>query len=269
MTFPRASSARAGLLRASGSRTIETGFTLIEVMIAMAILAIVVLGMLQMRTSALIDAQEARDWRVAREIAEELLCELRAGARELPPTSGQEVQVEKYPSFNYRFLVGETAIADYEASSASEVDASTGGTAGDRVAWQHQRDDLRSAQQKGVSLQKYHENLDEQNREEKLPSEDESEDVAIVVQFPIRRIELAAEKSFDKFTLKAKVCTMAIQGLTPEKAEAYQKAKGKDPKAPASGAAPAGGGGSGGNSTGKNPGGTGQRVTTTAGGSKG
>lgn len=241
-----------------------SGFTLIEVAIAMAILSLVVLGSIAMRTGALTDAQEARDWRVAREIAEELLCELRAGARELPPTSGQEAKVEKYPSFTYRFLIGETAIADYEASTASELDASTGGSTGDRLAWQRQRDDLRVAQQKGVSLQQYHETQDQLNQEEKLPTEDDYEDVAIVIEFPIRRIERLAEKSFDTFTLKAKVCTMALQGLTPEKAEAYQKAKGKDPKGTGS-TTP------GGTPTGGNAGGTsGQRGNTTpAGGGKG
>ena len=222
------------------------GFTLVEVVVAMLILAIFLLSMHGSRVDALVDATEARDWRLAREIAEEMLSELRAGAREMPPTSGHEIKLEKYPEWSYRFLIGEAAIADFEASMASENDATTGSTTGDRLAWQRQRDQMRTAQQKGLSLDQYQENQLKSTTEEKPPSEDEFEDVAIMVHFPISRASRAAEKIRDTFTLKAKVCTMAIQGLTPERAEAWAKANGKNatptgPASPGSGSDGAGG----------------------------
>jgi prepilin-type N-terminal cleavage/methylation domain-containing protein len=212
----------------------QRGFTLLEVIIAFMILAIFLFSMLGSRSDAIVDATEARDWRLARELAEELLSELRAGARELPPVSGQEVPFDQpgknYPHFSYRFVIGEAAIAEFEAGVASESDASTGGTSSDRLAWQRQRDQQRNAEQKGLSLDTYKDSLVKSEQEEKPPSEDEFEDVAVMVHFPIRRAGRTDDKTRDTLTLKAKVCTMAIQGLTPEKADAYQKATGKTPQ---------------------------------------
>ena len=61
------------------------GFTLIEALVAMAILAVVVIHFLGTRTNALIDSAEARNWRTARELAEHYLSEIAAGALELRP----------------------------------------------------------------------------------------------------------------------------------------------------------------------------------------
>ena len=66
----------------------DAGFTLLEALVAMAVLAMVVTYFLSTRTTALIDAAETRNWRIAREIAEHHLSELKAGAREVPPESG-------------------------------------------------------------------------------------------------------------------------------------------------------------------------------------
>ncbi len=224
------------------------GFTLVEVTVAMAILALVMLTFLGSRTDAMIDATEARDWRLAKELAEQMLSELRAGAREMPPVSGQEVAIEKYPGFTYRFLIGEQAISDYEAGLATEADANEQGTQNaERRNWQRQRDQMRLANQKGLSVDQYQENLLKDSGEEKLPSEDEIEEVEIIIAFPIVRASRAAESDYDKFTLRAKVCTMALQGLTPEKAEAYAKANGTQNQ-PGGGGSTSGGSGSSGGS---------------------
>ena len=60
----------------------EEGFTLLEALVALSIIALVVMNCLMFRTGALVDATEARNWRVAREVAQEILSELKAGARE-------------------------------------------------------------------------------------------------------------------------------------------------------------------------------------------
>ena len=214
------------------TRAGENGFTLIEVSIAVAIVGIVMGIFLALRTTALIDATEGRNWRLARELAEQMLSELRAGARELPPTSGQITPFKDYPDFSYQFLIGETAISNHESSLATDRDVSTGSSESDRLAWQRNRDQSRVAGQKGLSLDQNQQNQQKQTEEEKLPSEDEIEEVAIIIYFPIVRTEQMEEKSEDTFTLKAKICTMAIQGLTPDKADAYAKSKGKDSSTP-------------------------------------
>ena len=65
----------------------EGGFTLLESLIALSILAAVVMHFLGSRTSALIDAAEARNWRLAREIAASKMSELKAGANEFTRTA--------------------------------------------------------------------------------------------------------------------------------------------------------------------------------------
>jgi prepilin-type N-terminal cleavage/methylation domain-containing protein len=49
----------------------DSGFTLVEALVAMLIVSMVVISYIGIRTSALLDATYARNWRLAREIAEE------------------------------------------------------------------------------------------------------------------------------------------------------------------------------------------------------
>lgn len=211
------------------------GFTLIEVVVALGILSFVILTFLGTRTEAMIDATEARNWRLAREIAHQVLSELQAGAREAPP-DGTRVPIEKYPNFSYQILIGEDVISDHESDSMASL-ASSEDNRGNRLSWQRERDDLRRATQKGVSLQDYREaqRLEDTdiNQDDEVPSEDELEEVLVVVYFPEVRItdEGRGETSF---TLRAKVSTLAIEGLTPEDATEMARARGLDPETPGS-----------------------------------
>ena len=200
----------------------EDGFTLIEVVVALGILALVVMNFLGTRTDAMIDASEARNWRLAREIAEELLSELSAGARELPPEP-QRVPISEYRGFAYQILVGDAAISNFESEAAGAWDVGADSDRADRLSWQRERDDLRLARQKGLSLQDYRDELyrDELDldNESRVPSEDDFEDVLVVVYFPdVRLTETGTGES--SFKLRAKVSTLAIEGLTPDEAEA-------------------------------------------------
>jgi len=198
----------------------QGGFTLIEALVALAILAMVTVGFLGMRTSAIIDANEAHHWQIAREIAQQMLSELRAGAREYRPEPGR-VPIEKYKGFSSQILIGEEMISQFEAEEANWDIG--GGERGQRLTWQSERDDQRRARQKGLSLQDYRdERFKEQNQldENETPSEDELEDVLVIVYFPNVRITDESSGPEASFKLKAKLSTLAIEGLTPDEADA-------------------------------------------------
>lgn len=211
----------------------DGGFTLIEVVVAMGILAMVLLTFLGTRTDAMIDATEARNWRIAKELAQEILSELQAGAREMEPEIGR-MDIERYENFAYEVVVGEAAISQFESNLADDLQYSGGGAEGqrgDRIAWQKERDELRIAQQRGISLRDYRDQqLEEElslDNESQVPSEDDFEEVLVVVYFP--EVRLSAEASEATYILKARLPTLAIEGMTPEEADALAQASGLDP----------------------------------------
>lgn len=229
----------------------EGGFTLLEAMVALSIVAMVVIGYIGIRTQALIDGIEARNWRLARELAEEKMSELLAGAREVRPQSGEKVPFEKYQGFSFMILIGETAVSEHESNVAT---ADTGDSdAGDRAEWQRNREAYRKASAQGLSFYDFQEQQrqEEYQRqlEDKVPSETEYEDVAVVVFFP--KTEPEHEGQQESFTIKARASTLAIAGLTPEQAEQVAAARGEG-----SGSGATGGSGSSGGSGGNPFGGT-------------
>lgn len=245
----------------------EQGFTLMEAMVALAIVSMVVLSYLGIRTSALMDATEARNWRLARELAEEKLSELRAGAREVRPENGAEVPIDQYPDFRYRILIGESAISTAESELAS-LAAGDDEQALDRAEWQQNRDIYRKASSEGLSYYEYQDKLaqEQTDRElaEKTPDELQFEDVAVMVLFPKTRID---QEGDDHFLLKDKLSTLALSGMTPEQAELIAKSKGEGATSdPAAANAPAAAGSAG---TSGAPTGSGSAATTDQGTSKG
>lgn len=219
----------AALAKRARSDGSSAGFTLVEALVAMAILSIVLLGFLGTRSDALVDSAEARNWRMARELAQQILSELQAGAREIPPTSGEIVPVtEDYPpGFSYQVLIGEEHIAAHEAQMVQSLETDAGYQQQDRMAWQHERDQQRMARQKGLSLDDWRRQrlAEETEEEDEVPSETDLEEVAVVVYFPDVRLRDSGSDELN-FVLKAKVSTLAVQGLTPEQAQAMANAKG-------------------------------------------
>ncbi|MEZ5965765.1 MAG: prepilin-type N-terminal cleavage/methylation domain-containing protein [Planctomycetota bacterium] len=203
----------------------ESGFTLIEVMVAMTILAIVLLGFLSTRSQALADAIQARNWRLARSIAEEQLSKLQAGAHEVRPEPSP-IDVDGYPGFRFVVLIGEQAIANAEAEIDSQV-ADNDGSSTDRRLWQRERDDLRTARRKGINLDDYRrQQLQSENDANTVPSEDDFEEVAVIVYFPNVSLAEDVDRDEETFTLKARVSTLAINGLTPDQADGLAAQKG-------------------------------------------
>lgn len=231
----------------------ESGFTLIEALVALMIVAMVVIEYIGIRTSALIDATQARNCRLARELAEEKMSELQAGARETPPESGTEVNFEKYNGFSYKIVVGESAVSSLEGDVATEA-AGEDPEANERLEWQRDRESYRKASAQGLSYTEYREKLDEEDYQRKLaeeaPSADKFEEVAVVVFFPKMPPDYPDQK--DSLLIKARLSTLALSGLTPKQAESVAQAKGQ---ATPEGGAPGGGLPGGGPSVGGSAGG--------------
>lgn len=219
------------------ARAHQSGFTLIEAIVAMMIVALVVIEYIGIRTSALIDATEARNWRLAREIAEEKMSELQAGARETPPESGELVPIDRYQGFAYKIVIGESAVADLEAEVA-QAGVEDGSEASERLDWQRQRDDYRAARKQGLTAMEYDDRRAEEEykrrTEDKAPSATEFEEVAVVVYFPKMNADYEGQQ--DSLLIKAQLSTLALSGLTPTQAETLAASKGES-------AAPVDGGG--------------------------
>lgn len=221
----------------------ESGFTLVEALVALAIVAMVVISFIGIRTDALIDATQARNWRLAREIAEEKMSELRAGAHEIAPESGNMISLQdKYEEgWSYKIVLGESDVADLEGEIAN---MSSGGDtrASERNDWQRNRDEYRKASEQGLSFSDYQDKLAEDDYQERMqdqaPSEDDFEEVAVAVFFPKLEPDYPGEQ--DYLVIKARVSTLAISGMTPEQAAAVARAKGME----SSGTTPATAGGS-------------------------
>jgi Tfp pilus assembly protein PilV len=197
--------------------------TLIEVLVAFAILAMVVIGFLGIRTSALVDAAGARDLRIAREIAHQKLSELRAGAVEITPENGVRQVVDDYPLFSYAFFIGESEVA---RASETFVGDDADRESLDRLEWQRERERLRRAEQRGVSIYEYEDQLIAEEQENQAPSEHEFEEVAIAVYYPVRKLGVDDEEYV--FTLRTRISTAALRGLTPERADVVARSMGEE-----------------------------------------
>ncbi|MEO0479931.1 MAG: prepilin-type N-terminal cleavage/methylation domain-containing protein [Planctomycetota bacterium] len=208
----------------------DQGFTLIEVLVSLAILALVLTVFLNMRTNAVIDAAIARDWRIAREIAETQLSEMAAGAREFPPETGESFEHEDYPYFQVQILVGEDEISQAESDIAQTMSSISedGERSQDRREWQQEREDLRRARGSGQSLDEFRQTRFDDEFEERVPSEDEFEDVAVLVTFPNLLFDGPDVPEYLHLLLRRRLSTMAIEGLTPEQAADIRAEQGID-----------------------------------------
>jgi hypothetical protein len=133
---------------------------------------------------------------------------------------------DEFPGFRYQVLIGEASISEAESQVAEGTSAEHDDDSySERHAWQRERETLRNARARGMSFSEYEDRLREEELEEKLPSETEFEDVAVIVYFPNMRARNEEDSPDSTFMLKAKVSTMAIQGLTPAQAEIVNQAR--------------------------------------------
>lgn len=236
-------------MAATGS---QRGFTLVEALAALGIVSLIVVSFIGIRTSALVDAMQARNWRLAREIAEEQMSILRAGARDVSQQSGELVSLdEMYEDFSYKVVIGETAVADLESQAASDA-AGGSDEAAARNEWQQSRENFRDAQARGLSAADYSAQrvTEEQDAALRLtteaPSATKFEVVAVAVYFP--KLDPDVEGQQETLIIKARLSTLALRGMTPDEAERLAAASGEGEGAAAGGAGNAGGAGGGGGS---------------------
>lgn len=236
----------------AGHHDSQAGFTLMEAMVALSIVAMVVTGYLGIRTAAVADGIEARNWRLARELAEERMSEVLAGAFETPPQSGIEVRFDDYQGFSYQIVIGESSIGELEASIASEGADEADTQSRDRSAWQQNLETYRKASARGMTALEYQDQIaaEEYQRrvENKVPSETEFEQVAVVVFFP--KLNARYESQRESFIIKAKVSSLALSGMTPEEAGQIAAAQSPGEDGGAAGGNPLGGAVGGGSNNG-------------------
>ncbi|MCI0589089.1 MAG: prepilin-type N-terminal cleavage/methylation domain-containing protein [Planctomycetes bacterium] len=157
------------------------GFTLAEVLLAVAILAFGLVSVMVARARAVETAFVARNLKVARMLAEGLLSQIESGIHEdlLDGASG-DFSEENYPEFEWRVFVGDESVA---AAYEAKDDESLAGFFADKELAR------REAEDSG----------------EELPPEPRTS-VAVRVTFPT----LSQERGV--FTLEARVETGAIDG---------------------------------------------------------
>jgi general secretion pathway protein I len=192
----------------------EGGFSLLEVLVAFAILAISLTLMMTIRTGSVQKAQEGRNTRVAAVLARQVLCEIEAGLHNAFDQEGREQFFEDYEGFRYRILIGESAISDAEqaAQELESDDSDASQRKEDRLRWLHSR---RDAQLNKLENRTMGETRVEDQVEEPDTGDTETfEEVAVVVRYfaPFRPAGEA------ELILRSRISTLALKGQTPEEA---------------------------------------------------
>ncbi len=197
--------------------SVQRGFSLLEVLVALAVLAIAIMSLTALRTESVITAAQARNLRVAGTIAKRILSELQAGMQNGYEVRGTEQSVEGMNDFTYKVLIGDTEIQE-EETSLSEL-AADEGDAGERQyerqEWLNERREAHRAQKQGVPVG----DLEREELEvDDTPDEETIEELAIYVYYPkLRNATEEGERAI--FKLRSRISTLALSGLTSEQAE--------------------------------------------------
>ncbi|HMQ23601.1 MAG TPA: prepilin-type N-terminal cleavage/methylation domain-containing protein [Planctomycetota bacterium] len=209
---------RSSSAACSGAR--QDGFTLLEVLVALAVLAIATLTLTGMRTTSVIDAAEARNARIAREIASGVLSKIEAGVIRAYELRGTRHQVEELPLFEWMVVIGETEIQEAETEQVATIADASGSEADrrnlERQEWLTRRREIERARAEKKALV----DLEREELEvDESPDEDTIEEIAIFVYWPrtVPRNEADLE---GMFRLRGQASTLALSGLTTEQAEA-------------------------------------------------
>jgi type II secretion system protein I len=122
----------------SRSRSLR-GFTLVEVLLALSILAFGLVSVMVARGRAVETAVVARNLKIARLLAENLLAEIESGLREdLVDGMVGDFAEQGLPAFEWRVFIGEDSVA---AASEAKDDQSLAGYYAEKEADRRRRED--------------------------------------------------------------------------------------------------------------------------------
>ncbi len=196
------------------------GFTLVEALVAFAILTLAVVGLIWSRSKAVQEAAEARNLKLAVKIARETLDKLQAGMNQENPVDLNTWQeVEKYPGFYVRVVTGDLEISDFETALAEE---------------ENDEEQLRRLDfQERLRLDRETSRMNEgaagagaagaaetgNDQEEELPIDEETyQEILVAVKYPSLNFKKNPNGE-GIFLLRDKISTLALSGETPEQAE--------------------------------------------------
>ena len=189
------------------------GFTLVEAIVAFAILVIATVGMIWSRTKAIEQATEARNLKIAVKIALETLDFLKAGLNQEEVLDLNEWrEVEGLPGYYVRIISGEDEISIYESTRAEASD--------DEILLKRLNFEERLKLERDLeNQQRYDQGVNQtQNEEEETIDEETFKEVIIVVRYPSTDFKKYPD-GIGEYALRVKLSTLALSGLTPEEAE--------------------------------------------------
>jgi type II secretion system protein I len=207
---------------AVGGNNKQAGFTLMEVLVALAIMSMAMLSLIGLRSESLVQATEARNLRVAAALATQILSEVQAGMYRAYDLKDEDQSVEGFEKFPWRLLVGEGAIQE-ELSYRAEREAESGDQQlverQERMDWLQKRSMSRKSRQRGITTTELE---DQQLEPDETPDDQTFEEIAIIVDY------FAPSKKGDSndFILRGRATTLALNGLTSEQAEEQNKSEG-------------------------------------------
>ena len=197
----------------------ESGFSLLEVLVALVVLAIAILTLSSLRTESIGTSAEARNLRVARHIAVQVLSEVEAGTRRCYDERGREQTLEHLPMFRYKIVIGEAEIQEEESNlleqEAETTDSEASERKVERLEWLNRRSDILRARKQGID----YDDLETQELEEDdSPDADTVEEIAVYVFWPKARLTEEGD-NIAYYRLRGRATTLALSGLTEEQAE--------------------------------------------------
>ena len=203
--------------RVRGGRRGDEGFSLLEVLVAVAILAVALLSLAGLRTDSLVTATSARNLRIAQTFAKRILAQVQSGQFDAWELRGTEHQIEEIDGFSYRIFIGEGEIQE-ELSRIAEDQADETGSEQDqrryeKLDWIKRRRMMREARDRGEDTSTLDTaTTEEPTDEDEEPDEETYEDIGVFVYYfdPKKPGDLGV------FSLRGRASTLALSGLTPD-----------------------------------------------------
>ncbi len=203
----------------------EGGFSLLEVLVAVAILAIALLTLVGLRTDSLVTATSARNLRIAKTFAKRILTQVQAGQFDAWELRGTEHPLEEIEGFSYRIFIGEAEIQE-ELGRIAESQADESGNEKDqkryeKLDWIKRRRMMREARDRGEDTATLDTGVSEEATEEdETPDEETFEDLGVFIYY----FDPQRSDSMGVFSLRGRTSTLALSGLTPDEVSKSEEA---------------------------------------------